>query len=198
MKFFKIKQFWRGPIKTTKSTQTFNAALTNLPIGDTCCLDTQFCDLYTNMCIDHQPALRLNKNAAHKFVVYSFLSYCLPGLNLTTWDCYWCNEVPKVDIIATAANADADSYGFVGLNSAEKLIVVSFRGTCDYDNIMTDTNFIKTRPYPDYPSLEVHLGFFNAYSSISSTILKGVVEVCYNIFTLLPLSAHANKVFHRV
>ncbi len=154
-------------------------------IGGTCCLENQICDLSSEVCLDHDPGLQFNKNLAHKFVVYSFISYCLPGLNLTSWDCFWCNEVPKVDIITTAADADSDTYAFVGLNSAEKLIVVSFRGTCDYENIMTDTNFIKTRPYPNNPSLEVHLGFYNAYSSISSTILKGVTEVCYNI--LIPI-----------
>jgi predicted lipase len=78
--------------------------------------------------------------------------------------------------MATASSVEEDSYAYVGLNVAEKLIVVSFRGTCDYDNIMTDTNFIKTRPYPDWPSLEVHRGFYNSYSSISTTIIKGVMD----------------------
>jgi hypothetical protein len=152
--------------------------------GGTCCLETQFCDLLSDTCIDHEPGLKLNKEIAHKFVVYSFISYCLPGLNLTSWDCYWCRDVPKVDIMATASSVEEDSYAYVGLNVAEKLIVVSFRGTCDYDNIMTDTNFIKTRPYPDWPSLEVHQGFYNSYSSISTTIIKGVMDVSHNAFVV--------------
>jgi len=85
--------------------------------------------------------------------------------------------VPKVDILTTAYDEDSDTYAYVGLNKAKKLVVVSFRGTCDYNNIMTDTNFIKTRPYSGRPSLEVHLGFYKAYSSISQTITKGVLEV---------------------
>ena len=135
------------------------------------------CDLLTNMCVDHEPKLKLNKNIAHDFIVYSFISYCLPGLNLTSWDCFWCNKVPRIELMATASDAVSDTYAFVGLNHAEKLIVISYRGTCDYDNIMTDTNFIKTHPYPDWPSLAVHLGFYNAYSSISSIIMKGVRDV---------------------
>jgi hypothetical protein len=81
--------------------------------------------------------------------------------------------------MAEGLNADSDSYAYVGLSLAEKLIVIAFRGTCDYDNIMTDTNFVKTRPYADWPSIEVHRGFYNSYSSIAQSITTGVVTVRY-------------------
>ena len=53
-------------------------------------------------------------------------------------------------------------------------VYVSFRGTVNLPNWMTDFDFIKVHDIIDDPNAEVHAGFYNAYSRVRSGILSGV------------------------
>ncbi len=97
-----------------------------------------------------------------KSVYYSAAAHCSEA-TLKGWDCgVPCDKVPSVVNVTPILNNAKGTYGFVGFNSHENQIVVSFRGSVNIENWITNIDFIKTN-YKNIPGAQVHEGFYAAY-----------------------------------
>lgn len=65
------------------------------------------------------------------------------------------------------------TYGWVGFSPNDNQIVVSFRGSVNVENWITNIDFIKT-PYKNIAGAEVHEGFYSAYTAVASQVINSV------------------------
>lgn len=79
-----------------------------------------------------------------KSVYYSSASHCSEA-TLKSWTCGTpCQKVPTVTNVTPIINNARGTYGFVGFNSHDNQIVVSFRGSVNIENWVTNIDFKKT------------------------------------------------------
>ena len=104
---------------------------------------------------------------------YSNSAHCSVAV-LEKWDCgESCTKNPGVEQVSPLINEAAGTYGFVGYNSVEKEIVVSFRGSVNIANWITNVNFLK-EAYNGVAGAEVHKGFFEAYKGVRDQVIGSV------------------------
>jgi len=115
-----------------------------------------------------------NLDEAEIHLLNSYAAYCQPQL-LTRWNCYWCNET-YVNVTFMISNVTNDLFGYVGIDTYNNNLVVAFRGSrkTSIANWVENLDFIKTQPYPDMPSIEVHEGFWQSYINIMPQLLRAI------------------------
>jgi len=85
----------------------------------------------------------------------------------------------------TSLNVTSDgSFGYVGYQNGQ--IIVSFRGSTNTENWITNIDLFKT-PYPGVPGANVHEGFFAAFKDISPqlTAALGALLTSYPTASIL-------------
>eukprot|EP01083_Nonionella_stella_P008910 25803_1 len=106
-----------------------------------------------------------NESDAFIPLYFSYASYC-DASNINNWDCVWCHKASddfKVENVFTIDYLQ----GFIGYDLNENRIVITFRGTHNYEDWVKDLEY-KQIPYPNVENGYVHEGFYNAYSEIQS------------------------------
>jgi hypothetical protein len=114
--------------------------------------------------------------SAHTFVLYAYIAYC-SAAQINSWGCKYCSAGdPHFSNAKTITNTQTSTQGYVGLSGYSGDIIVSFRGTqgADLTNWITNLKFAKTTAYPRCFGCEVHLGFYEAWTSVSSEIISAV------------------------
>ncbi|KAJ5612261.1 hypothetical protein N7510_005455, partial [Penicillium lagena] len=79
-----------------------------------------------------------------------------------------------------------DTTGFLALDTTNKLIVLSFRGTRTLENIITDSEYQQVPIYEICPDCQVHRGFYYAWINFSQFIMPYIDRIAtehpdYNI-----------------
>lgn len=145
---------------------------------------------------------------AEQYLYYSYATYCNVD-KVSAWDCKWCQESSVSSFVPTAFPYDQkiSGYGFVGyhpINQTSRLysimiflisffnifidfyisflVVVSFRGTDDLENWITDLESAILTPYKNMTGVEVGEGFYKEWNDLSTQVLPAV----YNLTTQFP------------
>jgi predicted lipase len=107
---------------------------------------------------------------------YSSAAHCSVDV-LEKWNCGEpCSKNPGVEQVSPIINQAAGTYGFVGYNPNEKEILVSFRGSVNVANWITNINFLK-ESYNGVAGAEVHSGFYEAYKGVRDQVIGSVMAL---------------------
>jgi hypothetical protein len=108
-----------------------------------------------------------------KSVYYAGASHCTAD-SLQSWTCgEACSSTSPLTGVTPIINDAKGTYGFVGYNAHENQIIVSFRGSVNVENWVTNIDFVKTN-YKSVPGAQVHEGFYAAYAAVSSEVVAAV------------------------
>lgn len=112
---------------------------------------------------------------ANRTLHYAYASYCNETA-LRAWHCEWCSyDERQLELINYFKGVDKSNIGFVGLDSASRRIVVSYRGSFNVINWLEDAEFFPTQaPYPASTGVKVHEGFLDSYRALSNATNIGV------------------------
>lgn len=83
---------------------------------------------------------------------------------MKAWTCKTAGSLKLTDILYID-NTVTKAHGFVGYREQTNQIVVSFRGTSNWQNWFEDGNFEKT-DFPDCLGCKIHTGFYSDYLSV--------------------------------
>ncbi|EGC33148.1 hypothetical protein DICPUDRAFT_154842 [Dictyostelium purpureum] len=111
-------------------------------------------------------------------LMYSYTAYCIPE-QIVNWTCPYCiynSSVTPLLVTQLIDNDSTNTFGFIGITTDKKSIVISFRGTEmeSLDNWITNLNFPKSEPYPGFPGALVHSGFNRAYRNVRNIVHSGL------------------------
>eukprot|EP00048_Salpingoeca_helianthica_P016212 m.231054 g.231054 ORF g.231054 m.231054 type:complete len:311 (-) comp18227_c0_seq1:70-1002(-) len=108
---------------------------------------------------------------------YAFAAYCSAG-SLASWNCGYCRATSSsTRFVTTVTDSLTSTFSYIAFDPSKNTVYVSFRGTVNIPNWMTDFDFIKVHDIIDDPSAEVHAGFYNAYTRVRQGILNSVKQV---------------------
>jgi len=104
---------------------------------------------------------------------------------LRAWDCEWCTgpfAVKNVSLVRFLQDKEAGTQGFVGVDKdvhgIGRRIIVSFRGSKNFENSVEDAEFWLTRLDAHLPAVpndvKVDSGFLRAYVSLRNASLEAI------------------------
>ena len=96
-----------------------------------------------------------NQTAAFNPLYYSYAAYC-DEINLTQWDCKWCNAASNNFLIQSVITLDY-LQAFIGLDQQHNRFVISFRGTHNPQDWIKNMEYGQV-PYPNVKDGFVHRG----------------------------------------
>lgn len=127
-------------------------------------------------------AARFDVDDAITMALLSSIAYCIDDID--SWSCKYCldDRVKNYKPLHQLVNDSIDTHGYVALNDVDQQIIISFRGTEDLRNWITDLNaFSKADmvlPFCEgQTKVFLHSGFFNAYMSVRDQMLQILSEL---------------------
>ena len=126
-----------------------------------------------------------DNHLTHTAVNISQATYCMTQTSM--WDCITCDTTNSYDNILIQ-NGEQVIFGY---NEEYESIFVSFRGSENIQNWMSNIQVSQTTPYPE-TNIAVEKGFYNLFDSLQSNIYKAIDELVekYNTNELL-LTGHS-------
>ena len=118
-----------------------------------------------------------NESLAYVPLYFSYASYCEPS-NINEWNCKWCNSASTN---FQTENVISTNYlqAFIGYDNDQDRIVISFRGTHNYEDWIKDLEY-KQVAYPNVENGYVHRGFYNSYLEIRN---NGLISSLQSLLT---------------
>jgi len=107
---------------------------------------------------------------AHELAGMSWIAYD-PVASINDWTCDYCSDYQLTMILAVTGEIQ----WFIGYSPTLSGIVLSFRGSDNIDNWITDLSISKT-DYPLCEGCKVHSGFFSAWEDIKHEVLSAVTN----------------------
>eukprot|EP01094_Clydonella_sp_ATCC50884_P025218 TRINITY_DN6551_c0_g1_i1.p1 TRINITY_DN6551_c0_g1~~TRINITY_DN6551_c0_g1_i1.p1 ORF type:complete len:289 (+),score=46.04 TRINITY_DN6551_c0_g1_i1:91-957(+) len=132
--------------------------------------------------------LTWNYETGVDYLLLSYAAYC-PVESVMRWDCKWCQnstEVSQFEPYAFPADAQYNTFGFVGYSPVWKQIIVSFRGSHNLQNFIIDLELSRTTPYKNYTGVQVHDGFSKAWKNLKPKVMPAV-EALINMYPFAPV-----------
>ena len=108
----------------------------------------------------------------------SAIAYCSLD-KISNWTCNYCSDPSMKNIKSIVSFNDSQTgvQGFIGvLNEA---IVLSFRGTSNYENRKSILKFFTTKTFPQVPLVTTpftHQGFSSSYNAVKSLVQRLVLD----------------------
>ncbi|KAJ3322395.1 hypothetical protein HDV06_003132 [Boothiomyces sp. JEL0866] len=104
-------------------------------------------------------------------------SYCVDGL--IDWNCTTCHPELQTTDISTVGNFDDNAFGYVAYSKPIESIILSFRGTRNFKNWISDLRFAKPDcPFPEAPdNAKVHLGFLESWQFLKAEVLDALLTL---------------------
>ena len=109
-------------------------------------------------------------------VHYAGASYSSPD-KIKSWSCDpHCKALPDFAPKTVISDQHQDLQGFIGYDNDSQTIIISFRGTVEtsIQNWITDLSIAQTSPWPNFPTVKVHKGFYQAYLALKPQILAEI------------------------
>jgi len=97
-----------------------------------------------------------------------------------SWSCgEHCNSVSGLEMITYIENKQKVLGGFVGYDSTQDAIIVSFRGTVSTSitDWIHNLAYTKTQPWSEYPDAKVHHGFNDAWEYVEDDIMSAINNI---------------------
>jgi hypothetical protein len=118
----------------------------------------------------------------------AFAAYCHESA-LKAWNCHQCKAVPYIKYVAILDDLITSTYGFVAVDLKAQTVFVSFRGSINIPNWITNFEFLKVRDWVDAPDSKVHSGFYHAYLKVRvqlrnvlrDTVFKTLCPACKRV-----------------
>ena len=111
---------------------------------------------------------------AKRWVYLANAAYCSQSA-LESWSC---GDNCAAGVAASAVVFVAESLlslqGYVAFDATSGTVVVAFRGTEDVENWIENIDFIKTSPYSDFPTAEVHQGFYEDWRALAADVESAI------------------------
>eukprot|EP01084_Bolivina_argentea_P008861 16563_1 len=104
-----------------------------------------------------------NQSNTYIPLYYAYAAYCVDTL-INEWSCKWCTKASNSFTIENVISTDY-LQAFIGFDNIENQIVLSFRGTHNYEDWFKDLEY-KQISYPNIDNAYVHQGFYYAYNEI--------------------------------
>lgn len=110
---------------------------------------------------------------------YAQTAYCADE-DVMGWNCTLCRRQTQLKPLAILRNDSTDTHGWVGVDTRANHIVISFRGTKDLQNWITDLDGFEkaslSLPFCDVPGhgAAIHIGFYIAYMSVQQQMLTAL------------------------
>lgn len=108
-----------------------------------------------------------NAATAADFVNLAESAYCSSDA-IESWSCASCKRAPTLEGISVI-NTD-DNQAFVGYDSASDSVIVSFRGSSNIENWISNIDAVKT----SFHGVDVHKGFYEIWEAIKSDVEKAI------------------------
>jgi len=111
-----------------------------------------------------------NQTQALKNLYFAYGAYCR-DTDIEHWDCKWCSYIPGFQV-EEVINLDY-LQAYVGFDTVENQIVVSFRGTHNAEDWIDDFDFVQVL-YSNVSDGYVHQGIYDAWQDLSSMVMNAV------------------------
>eukprot|EP00048_Salpingoeca_helianthica_P015336 m.226243 g.226243 ORF g.226243 m.226243 type:complete len:317 (-) comp16901_c0_seq1:40-990(-) len=109
----------------------------------------------------------------------AFASYCSEK-SLEAWSCRQCKAVPYIKYVGVVSDLITSTFGFVAVDLNTKTTYISFRGSINIPNWVTNFEFIKARDWVDAPDAKLHSGFYHAYLKVRDQLKKLLADKVLN------------------
>jgi len=120
-----------------------------------------------------------DKSESLTFMTFSSIAYC-DSSTIEGWNCSDCGNTytPGFKYFGQAYDSGTQTFGYVGVQSlgSSSRVVISFRGTSNLPNWLTDLEATKTSPYEGVPDAAVHYGFYTASQKLESQVMDAVAS----------------------
>lgn len=127
-------------------------------------------------------AAEYNPDHGVKAMYYSAAAYCQAS-SIEKWSCGEpCNVQAGVTKVVMVLDESQGTQGFVAYNALMNEIGVSFRGSTNIPNWVSNINFFQT-PWKQVPGAQVHRGFLAAYTGVQSQVTSAVRGLLANFPT---------------
>lgn len=112
---------------------------------------------------------------------YAAATYCDPA-TLSNWSCTPCTAMGKpsgVTVIDDKASGNLAVVSSFEDGSRGIRTIIAFRGTREncIKNWIANFGIVRKAPYLDLPLVQVHSGFYNAYSDLHADILSAIAKL---------------------
>lgn len=121
------------------------------------------------------PADKYEESRALAFLHFSSAAYCNEDV-IADWSCASCKSADSTFSSKVITDKKTKTQVFVGRTRGEKTenIVVSFRGSSNIPNWISNLNFPKEKQYPKCNGCKVHRGFYKAWDSVRERVVAEV------------------------
>ncbi|KAL1507013.1 hypothetical protein AB1Y20_007880 [Prymnesium parvum] len=137
-------------------------------------------------------ALAFDAIHANQVLHLAYSAFCNRSA-ITSWNCQWCTgpaAFAGVEFHAFVSDTRAGTQGYVAIQRAASRVIVSFRGSKNFENALEDAEFLLVQ-LPFGPSgIRVEDGFLRAYNSVRTASLDAIVSAhaqcganCSTLFT---------------
>lgn len=115
------------------------------------------------------------ESRALAFLHFSSAAYC-DEKSIADWGCSSCKSADSTFSAKVFTDPKTKTQVFVGHTSGESTenIVVSFRGSSNIPNWISNLNFPKEAKYPKCNGCKVHRGFYHAWDSVRERVVAEV------------------------
>eukprot|EP00042_Codosiga_hollandica_P043930 m.424518 g.424518 ORF g.424518 m.424518 type:complete len:281 (+) comp56673_c0_seq2:65-907(+) len=126
-----------------------------------------------------------------QYLHYSYAAFCEEPA-LKAWSCEWC-VATNFTVVDVLLDPLTEVYGFVGYDTANSTIVVSFRGTSNTPNAIVDADF-DLMDFPGIAGAKVHQGFYLAWRRLQHQVFElidGVLNSTCAACTAIVTTGHS-------
>eukprot|EP00030_Apusomonadida_sp_AF-17_P002471 a339785_1203.p2 GENE.a339785_1203~~a339785_1203.p2 ORF type:complete len:306 (+),score=96.13 a339785_1203:27-920(+) len=120
-----------------------------------------------------------NSTIAYMLVDYAAAAYC-PKAEIEAWNCKACKgDTTGFVLTSYFLDEDTSTNAFVGYHPASKQVILSFEGSANVTNWITNIQFLKVDfQFPNAPEgARVHRGFYKAYQAIGVDVENDVGQL---------------------
>lgn len=115
-----------------------------------------------------------NTHSGLDLAYFSKIAYD-PISNIGAWNCGSCSRYKMTDVnlsitqVKAFTNSSWDMQGYVGYSTSHNAVIVSFRGSSNIKNWISDFDAAQVG-YSRCSGCNVHRGFFNSYNTVASFV----------------------------
>lgn len=106
----------------------------------------------------------------------SAIAYC-PLDMIRKWSCHYCQETPPIEAVVSFNDSTVGVQGFVVVLNGS--IIVSFRGTANYENRKNILRIFTTNAFPNIPLVKApvaHIGFSSSYTAVKAIVQELILS----------------------
>jgi len=117
--------------------------------------------------------LAYSQTFANYSLMFAYGAYC-SSASIQSWTCKWCEYVSGFEIDTVIVKDDLQA--FLGYDTKEEQIVISFRGSSNFVDWLDDLSDTLV-PYPWVSGGQIHEGFYLAWGELSNEVMTAAASL---------------------